>query len=106
MLFHFRLLFPSAAALMQLPEEDKRHHSNSPIVLAAFIPKPRAGLLAVWPRLLFLSSQVRVILLKFPAVVMGISGAKILLRNMAKISDCISSYLGHSSMTQITRISE
>lgn len=78
-----------------------------PTVSAALIPKPRAGLLAAWPRLLFLSSQVRVILFEFPDMDMGILGTKILLRDMAKTSDCISSYLSHySSVTQIARMSE
>lgn len=97
---HVFPLLPSAAVLMQLPEEDKRHCNNSPLMSATLVPKLRAGLSAVWSRLLFLSSHVRAMLLKFPAMDMGILGAKILLRNMAKTSDCISSYLGHSFKPQ------
>lgn len=85
-----------------IPEEDKRHHSNSPI--AAFIPKPRAGLLLFGSAYLclvfFFFSQMRVILLKFPGKDTGILVAKILMRNVAEASECISNYLGHSAASQ------
>lgn len=57
--------------------------------LVAFIPKPRAGLLAVWP-----FCQERVILFKCPAANMGILRNKIWLRNMVKTSKLLFKLFG------------
>lgn len=68
--------------------------------VSGIYPKAKGRFTSCLARLLFLFSQVRVVLLKFPAMDMLILGANILLRNMAKSSDCISHYLGHSPQPQ------